>query len=188
MKVHQQKSPQPKLGAFLVLAPKARLPGRPVLVHAVHAAAVASASWSSLLLWNLNHQCFGGEQETGDGSRILKGCTSNFGRVDDASLHQVLEHARCSVVAIVLVLRLEHLCHYDCALFAGIGNNLPKRLFERAEHDLGTDLFVSFKLLDQLLNGRDRTNQSHAAAWDDAFLDCCTGCMKCILNASLLLL
>ena len=47
-------------------APKAQLAAPQVLVHAVHAAAVAATCRSSLLLGNLNHQSFGGEQQTGD--------------------------------------------------------------------------------------------------------------------------
>ena len=58
--------PQPKLRALLSFAPKAQLAAPQVLVHAVHAAAVAATCRSSLLLGNLNHQSFGGEQQTGD--------------------------------------------------------------------------------------------------------------------------
>ena len=58
-----EKGPQPKLEAF-GFAPQPegtrRTVGREVLVHAVHTAAVAAAGLSSLLLRNLDDECFGG--------------------------------------------------------------------------------------------------------------------------------
>ena len=88
--IDTRKGPQPKLEAFLLLR-EARMPGRQILVHAVHAAAVAAAGRSSLGLRNLDNQCFGGEQETGNRGRVLQRRAGDLGGVDDAGLDQVLE-------------------------------------------------------------------------------------------------
>ena len=55
-----EKAPSLSRGP-LFSAPKARTPGRPVLVHAVHAAAVAAGRSCCLLLRNLDNQRFGGQ-------------------------------------------------------------------------------------------------------------------------------
>ena len=91
---------------------------------------MAATCRSRLWLGNLDHQCLGGEQQAGNRSRILQGSPGYLGRVDDAGLHQVLEHASCRVVAEVLVLRLKNLGHHHCTLFAGIRDDLAQGLFE----------------------------------------------------------
>ena len=88
----------------------------------------------------------------------------------------------------MLVLGLEHLGNHDCALFAGVRDDLAKRLFERTAHDLRTDLLVALERLDEGVKRRNGANQGNAAARDDAFLDSCAGGVQSVLNASLLLL
>ena len=111
-----------------------------------------------------------------------------LGRVDNAGLDQILEDAGKGVISVVLILGFENLGRDHSALFAGIGDDLTQWLFERAAHDLRADLLVAFERLDEGVDRRNGANQSHAAAGDDAFLDCRAGCVQSVLNASLLLL
>ncbi len=92
------------------------------------------------------------------------------------------------VVAVVLILGFEDFGYDDSAFFAGIGDDLTQWLFEGAAHDLRADLLVAFERLDEGVDRRNGANQGHAAAGDDAFLDCRAGCVQSVLNASLLLL
>src|SRR5262249_42728377 len=64
----KNKSPAFLRGFF---APKARLPERPVLVHAFHAAAVAACRGRGLGLRNFGDHGFGGQHQSGDGCRVL---------------------------------------------------------------------------------------------------------------------
>src|SRR5580658_4492576 len=158
------------------------------LVHAVHAAAVAAACRSCLLLRNFDYEGFGGEQETGNRGRVLQRRAGHLGGIDDAGLDQVFEVARSGVVAVVLVLGFKNLGYDNCAFFAGIGDDLTERLFERAAHDLGADLLIAFQSRDQLVDRGDGADKSYAASGNDAFLDCRTGGVQSVFHASLLLL
>src|SRR3954463_7135344 len=98
----------------------------------IHALTVSvTSSWGrSLLLRDLDDHGFSGEQETGDGSRVLECCSGHLGRVDNAGLHQVLVDASFGVVAKVLFLGREYFSYNNRAFFAGIGDNLAQWLFE----------------------------------------------------------
>ena len=100
-----------------------------VLVLAVHAAVAAGRS-SSLALGKLHNEGFSGEKQTGDRGCVLQCRAGYLGRVDDASLDKVLEDAGKGVVSEVLLLGCEDLGYDDSAFFAGIGDDLPQRLFE----------------------------------------------------------
>ena len=141
-------------------------------VHPVHATAVAACRSGSLGLGQFDHQSFGGEKQSGNGSRSLQGSAGYLGRVDHASLHQVLELTGCRVITEVLILRLEDLGDNDRALFACVGDDLAQRLFQSAKNDLSADLLVPFELLDQFLDSRHGADQGHSATGDDACLDC----------------
>src|ERR1035437_5917667 len=185
------KSPPAEAGGLLVLRPSAVAgTASPLgwLVHAFHAAAVAAAGRSRLRLRNLDNQGFGGEQKSRNRGCVLQGRAGDLGGVDDAGLHQALEDARKSVVAKMLVLGLKNLGHHNRALFAGIGDDLAQRLFERAANDIGADLLVALERLDQGVDRGNGANQRHAAAGDDAFLDRRAGSVQRVLDASLLLL
>ena len=101
-------------------------------------------------LGHLDHQRFGGEQQSRRskprsaelcGSTLVGSMTPAFTRFSKMPVS--------SVVAEVRILGLEHLGHDHCALFAGIGDDLAQRLFERAANDLRADLLVAFERLDQ---------------------------------------
>src|SRR5581483_5724870 len=166
---------------------KARLPGRLVLVHVTHAAAVpSSAHRSSLLLFrNLGDEGFGGEHQRCDRTGVGQSGAYDLGRIEHASLHQVLILASLGVVAEVGVLRIEHLPQDNRALFAGVLGDLAKRLSNGALHDVDADLLVTLEL--EAIESLDAAGQGHAAAGDNAFLDCRAGSMHCVLDPSLLL-
>ena len=64
--------------------------------------------------------------------------------------------------------------------------NLTQWLFQRPLHDVDSDGVISFKL--QLVQCGDAAKQRHAAARNDAFLDCRACGMHSVFNASLLFL
>ena len=52
-----------------------------------HATVVVAVTGVGLLLFrDVGDEALGGQQETGDGSGVLQGAASHFGRIDDASL------------------------------------------------------------------------------------------------------
>src|SRR4051812_3846719 len=159
------------------------------LLKPAHAAAVSAAHRSFLtLFWNVGDQGFGGEHQRRDGAGVLKGGAGDLGGINDAGFHQVSELIGLSVVAEGVVLGVADAAHNDGAFFAGIAHDLAQRLFERATHDVGAGLLVAFEGLGQLVDGCRATDEGHAAAGDDAFLDCCAGCVHGIFHARFLFL
>src|SRR5579884_2720155 len=157
------------------------------LVHVAHAA-VSGSCRSSLRLGDLRNHGFGGEHQSGNGGRILQSSAGHLCRVNDACLHQVFIDTSPGVVAEVRVLVFADLAYDHSAFFASIANNLAQRLFNGAADDLGTDLLITFELRDQLLHVFHAANQRHTATRNSAFFHGSTGCMRCVLNAGLLLL
>ena len=64
-----------------------------VLVHAVHAAAVAAGRDAAFCSGISTTSGFSGEKQTGDRGCVLQCRAGHLGRVDDAGLDQVLEDA-----------------------------------------------------------------------------------------------
>src|SRR5882762_1800970 len=157
------------------------------LVHSVHAAtAVAAACWSTLLLFrDLRYQGFGRQHQRCDRAGVGQCRAHHLRRIEHARLDQVFVNAGQRVVPEVVVLRVVDLADYDCTFFAGILGDLAQRLGDGALHDVYTDLLVTFQL--QSFESGNATCQSHAAAGDNTFLDCCTGCVHCVFDAGLLL-
>ena len=78
------------------------------------------------------------------------------------------------------------LADHHRAFEAGVVGDLAQGLFERALDDVDADGFVAFGL--ELLERRDAAQQRHAAAGNDAFLDCRAGGVHGVFDASLLFL
>src|SRR5271157_4150445 len=156
------------------------------LVHPSHAAAAVRHCRFLLLFRKLGYQGFGGEHQGRDGTCVLQRGARDLGGIDDAGLDQVLELVGLRVVAEVGFLRLLDTTDNDGALFAGVANDLTQRLFERAAHDVGADLFVAFQL--QGLDGITAAHQRDAAAGNDAFLHRSAGGVHRVFDAGLLLL
>src|SRR5208283_3290229 len=159
------------------------------LVHSAHAARSArTAGCSSLLVvfLQLGHERFRGEHQARNGRRVLQRQTSDLGRVDHASLHQVNILASICVEAEVLVLGVADLADHYRAFKAGVVRDLPSWLFQSAANDAHAYELVALSL--DLLKSRERAEQRGTAAGNDAFLNGCTGGVHGVLYASLLFL
>src|SRR3954462_13289721 len=101
-------------------------------VHVAHAAAGAARHATlALLLRQLGHHGFGGDEEAGHGSRTLQRRMHDLGRIDDALLHQVAVFAALGIVAIVVLILLADLADHDRAVLAGIDGDLARRRGDR---------------------------------------------------------
>src|SRR6185503_18893226 len=78
------------------------------------------------------------------------------------------------------------LVHHDRAFHAAVLRDLTQRLLDRAADDVDAELLLRRDL--ELLERRQRADERHAAARDDALLDGRAGRMQRVLDASLLLL
>src|SRR5690606_15015360 len=80
-------------------------------VHATHAA--HAAAWhcrhAAILLWKLGDHCFGRDEQTGNGSRILERGANNLHRVNDTERNHVAIFVGLGVVAEVIVAVFEDL-------------------------------------------------------------------------------
>ena len=72
---------------------------------AAHATAAAGGHWGGLL-GSLGDKRFGGEDQTGDGRRVLQSRAGDFRGVNDALSHQIAKLAGCGIVALAGVLDL----------------------------------------------------------------------------------
>src|SRR6204780_4745292 len=139
-----------------------------------------------LVLRGLGNHDFGGQQQPGHGGRILQRQTGHLGRIQNAGLDQVAEHAGGRVVAIA-ALAVPHLVENHSGVFAGVLDNLPQRLLDRTPQDGDTDRLVligTLELVERLLG----TDQRYTAARHHAFLDRGTGGVQRIFDAGLLFL
>src|SRR5579859_4283244 len=147
---------------------------------------MSTRHWSFLLLFgNLRYQGFGGEHQRGDGAGVLQRGARYFCRIDYACFYQVFELTGLGVVAEVGVFVLADLADHNCAFFAGVANDLAQGLFQGALYDVGAGQLIAFQL--QLVNRRDAAHQGHAAAGDNAFLDCRAGCVHGVFHPGLFL-
>src|ERR1019366_10441623 len=146
------------------------------LVHPAHPAAwtttVSTCAGSGLLVIfpDVGHQSFSGEHQAGNRCGILEREARDLGRIDYARLDHVAELAGIRVEAEVIVLALTHTPHDDGSFCARVQGNLPHRFLERALDDVHADGLFVIEL--ELIERRDAADQSHAAAGNDAFLDC----------------
>src|ERR1700683_320386 len=170
----------------------AALPSNLRLVHAAHAATAwhaatgTSASAGLRLFLDVGDEGFGGEHQAGDGRGVLESEAGDFGGVDNARLNQVAELFGFRVVAEVIVLRFANAADDHSAFLTGVECDLPHGLLESALHDVDADGFVIVEL--ELVERRRATDQSHAAAGNDALLDRRAGCVHGVFDSSLLFL
>src|SRR4051812_5253382 len=92
-----------------------------LIIHAAHARSMTAAARSWLfLLRNFGDQALGGQQQTGDGSRVLKRSARDLFRVHHAGLHEVFVFASRDIVAVVPFAAL-HFLHDDRTFDTGVG-------------------------------------------------------------------
>ena len=147
----------------------------------------ARTGWSSdiALLSKLGDERFGREQQRRNRRGVLQRAANDLRRVDDARLDQVLVDLGRGVEAFVL-LHLLDLRHDDRAFGAGVGRDVPHRLFDRAADDLSDRPARRPEL--QSVERLARAHERDAAACDDALFDRRLGRVHRVLDARLLLL
>src|SRR5438445_5442737 len=136
--------------------------------HAAHPGRATAAGGLQLLLRLLGHHRLGGEQQAGDGRRVLQGGPRHLGGIDHARSDQILVLVGARVVP-EPTLSFLHLLQDDAALEPGIADDAPQRLLHRPTDDLHADSLVVLQL--QLVQRLARADQCDAAARHDAFLD-----------------
>ena len=128
------------------------------LHHAAHTTHVGHRRSSRFILWRFRHHGFCGQQQTGHRGRILQCCASDLGRVDDAELDQLAIFAGRSVISKIAA-AFGNLVQDYRSIFAGVGNNLPQRLFEGTTQNVNTDRLVIIRTRQLSLNAaRARIN------------------------------
>src|SRR3954449_10169916 len=180
--VHQRKR------ARLAPRPSSTVMGWDLEVHAAHAAARGhSAAGLSVLLRQLGHHGFGGDQESRNRGCVLDRRTDHLGRVDDALLDEVAVFTGLRVEAVVVRLVLEDLADDDGTVLARVDRDLASRPGQRLANDLDAGLLVVV-LGAQALELLGGAQQGDAAAGHDAFFNSRTGRMHRVINAILALL
>src|SRR6516165_2317962 len=159
---------------------------RTLEVHSPHTAARHGRGWR-LLLWRFRDHGLGRHQQAGDRRCVLQRGAHDLGGIDDAAVDQVHVVLGLRVEAEGLGLVLHDLADHDRALDAGVFGDLPRRRFQRLEHDIDAGLYVGIAvgdLADGLLGAQERD----AAARHDPFLDRGAGGVERVLDPVLLLL
>src|SRR5437667_5882737 len=138
------------------------------------------------LLRNLGDEAFGGQQQTGDGSRVLQRRARDFLRIDHARFDQVGIFA-CGNVITVVALAAFDFFDDDRTFDASVIGQLSSREFDRALDDINADPFIVVGALDPV-NGLQTTDQRHPATGHDAFLNRGSSRVQCVFDAGLLFL
>ena len=146
---------------------------------------MAAARCGRFLL--LDDQRFGREQQARDRGGVLQRRARHLRRIDHASLHEIFVRVGQRVVAEVLFLRRADLLDDDGAFTTRVLHDYAERLFDRATHDIHTDLLVALSDL-HILQAMLRANQCDATARDDPFFDRGTRRVQRVFDASLLFL
>src|SRR6516164_475870 len=179
-----QKDPAALPGLVVFLLSAERLDSE---VHATHAAARRHAGRRRLLLRQLRHHGFGGNQECRDGRCVLDRHANHLGRVDDALGDQIGVFAGLGVEAVGVLILFEDLANDHRAVLTGIDRDLAGRGRQRLAHDLDAGLLVVAHGV-QALEALGSTQQRNAAARQDAFLHRSAGRVHRVINAILALL
>src|SRR5699024_3001356 len=129
---------------------------------------------------------FRGQQQAGDGSRVLQRGTADLGRVENTHFDHVAVFAGGGVVAVVARLG-QHFVDHDGRLRAAVVHDQAQRLLDRTAQDANTGALVVVGTLD-LFNGLERTQQRNATAGHDAFFDGGTGGVQRVFDTGLLFL
>src|SRR6185312_10500047 len=118
--------------------------------------------------------------------RIQQREPRNLGRVQYALFKQVAVLTGRRVVAISTLAGL-HLVQDNRSVLAGILNDIPQRLFDRARQNADASRLILIGTL-QLIKRLERSNERNTPARYHAFLDGCSGCVQGVFHACLLFL
>src|SRR5690606_30675635 len=135
---------------------------------------------------NVGDHRLGGDQKRSDRAGILQGGPHDLGGIDDAGRDHVDIGFGLGIKALVGVLAVGELADHDRAFDACILGDLPDRCLERPPHDRNAcgDISIVTCQSNQHSPG---TQQRHAAAGNDAFLDSRAGGVQRVVYAVLLL-
>src|SRR5690348_16389338 len=138
----------------------------------VHAATghTAARHGGRRLLRHFGNHGLGGDQETGDRAGVLDGRAHDLRRVDNALREHVDIVVVLRVVPEGILILFEDLADHDRAIGAGVARDLASGSLDRLADDIDAVLLVVVLGLDAL-ERLDRTQERHAAARQDAFLD-----------------
>src|SRR5713101_1102393 len=158
-----------------------------LVIHPAHAWTMAATAWGRFfLLRHFGDEALGGQEQTGDGCRVLQCGAGHFLRVHDAGFNEVFVFAGGDVVTLVAFALLDFL-HHERAFHAGIGGQCANRKLNGAHDDVHADLFV-IVLEVQGFEGRQAADQGDPAAGNDAFFDRRARRMESVLDAGFLFL
>src|SRR6266571_7222245 len=153
--------------------------------HAAHAT-VGMAPGILLLFDQLGNHRLGGEEQSGNRSRVLQRGAAHLGRIEHAHLDQIAELLRLGIEAEV-ALPFRNLVHHDRRLGTGVGHDLAQRLLEGALDDPDARVLIGVLAL-ELVERYPRTDVGHTAACDNAFLNRRTRGVQGVFDARLLFL
>src|SRR6202162_2656876 len=114
-----------------------------LVIHTAHATRTTRSRF--FFLGHLSHQCFCGKHESGDRSGVLQRRAGHLGRIDDASLYQVLVFAGSHVEPFIAPAILDFLNDQSAFLPSVVGE-LACRKLECASNDLRTNSLITFQL------------------------------------------
>src|SRR6266571_2621486 len=155
--------------------------------HSAHSAhSMGMASGILLLFDQLGNHRLGGEEQSGDRSRVLQRGAAHLGRIEHAHLDQIAELLRLSIEAEV-AFPFRNLVHHDRRLGTGVGHDLAQRLLERALDDPDARVLIGVLAL-ELVERYPGADVGHTAACDNAFLNRRTRGVQSIFDARLLFL
>jgi hypothetical protein len=149
--------------------------------HATHASGHPAAA-GGLVLGLVGHDGLGGQQQGGDGRRVLQGGPGDLGRVDDAGLDEVLELAGGGVEADGAGLALD-LLHDDGPFEASVLSDHASGSVEGVVHRASAGGLIAFEALEGRGDRSAGTHERGATAGDDALFDGRTRGGECIFDA-----
>ncbi len=91
---------------------------------------------------HFGHHGFRGDQQRGNGCRVLDCYTNHFGRIDDPLGDQVDVFAGLRVEAVGVLILLKDLADDHRAVFAGIDRDLAGRIGQRLAYNLNAGFLV----------------------------------------------
>ncbi len=142
---------------------------------------------AGVLLRQLRDHGLGRNEEAGDRCRVLQRAAHDFGRVDHALGDEIAVLVGLSVVAVAVLGVLKDLADDYRAVLTGVGEDLAGRCLKSLPDNGDTGLLILICGL-QELERLDGSEQSDAAARDDAFLDGRAGRVESVVDAILALL
>src|SRR5215469_10412308 len=166
--------------------PRARVLSYSSVIHAAHSA-TRHGRCRRLLLWQLGHHGFCGDEQASNRGGILQRRADHLGRIDDTFGHEVAELALLSVVTVRVGIFVLDLPDYDRTVLAGVYGDLacgPGNCLLDHLNAVPLIFILALEVVEDLASAE----QSDAASGKNAFLDGRTGRVHSVVDAILALL